>query len=163
MNKYLGNKPALALFLLPALILYSVILIYPVLQTVLRSFYDWDGLSTPTFSGLSNYRELFSDPLLANSLKNGLIFAIVLAVFQIGLGTLLALICADPRTRGRKNTENGLFYPGGSICNRGMPAVDRNLRPDPRSDQPAVRSLEYPISAKLAELSDNIDHCHRLR
>ncbi len=111
MNKYLGNKSALALFLLPALILYSVILIYPVLQTVLRSFYDWDGLSTLTFSGLNNYRELFSDPLLATSLKNGLIFAIVLAVFQIGLGTILALICADPRTRGRKILKTAYFIP----------------------------------------------------
>ncbi|AIQ45873.1 sugar ABC transporter permease [Paenibacillus sp. FSL R7-0273] len=111
MNKYLGNKPALALFLLPALILYSVILIYPVLQSVVRSFYDWDGLSTATFAGLSNYRELFSDPLLATSLKNGALFALVLVVFQIGLGTILALVCANPRVRGRKLLKTAYFIP----------------------------------------------------
>lgn len=111
MNKYLGNKPALALFLLPALILYSVILIYPVLQGVFRSFYEWDGLSTAEFIGLGNYRELFSDPLLATSLKNGLLFALVLVVFQIGLGTVLALVCADPRTRGRKLLKTAYFIP----------------------------------------------------
>lgn len=111
MNKYLGNKPALALFLLPALLLYSVILIYPVLQTVLRSFYDWDGLSTAAFTGLDNYRELFSDPLLSTSLKNGLLFAIVLAVFQIGLGTILALVCANPQIRGRKLLKTAYFIP----------------------------------------------------
>ncbi|MNC17221.1 Lactose transport system permease protein LacF [compost metagenome] len=111
MNKYLGNKSALALFLLPALLLYSVILIYPVLQTVVRSFYDWDGLSTAAFSGFANYRELFSDPLLSTSLKNGLIFALVLAVFQIGLGTVLALVCANPRTRGRKLLKTAYFIP----------------------------------------------------
>ncbi|KUP21904.1 sugar ABC transporter permease [Paenibacillus sp. DMB5] len=111
MNKYLGNKPALALFLLPALLLYSVILIYPVLQTVFRSFYDWDGLSTATFAGLANYRELFSDPLLGTSLKNGALFALVLAVFQIGLGTILALVCANPRVRGRKLLKTAYFIP----------------------------------------------------
>lgn len=111
MNKYLGNKPALALFLLPALLLYSVILIYPVLQTVFRSFYDWDGLSTATFAGLANYRELFSDPLLGTSLKNGALFALVLAVFQIGLGTILALVCANPRVRGRKLLKTAYFLP----------------------------------------------------
>lgn len=111
MNKYLGNKSALALFLLPALILYSVILIYPVLQTVFRSFYDWDGLSTATFTGLDNFRELFSDPLLGTSLKNGAIFALVLAVFQIGLGTILALVCANPKTRGRKLLKTAYFIP----------------------------------------------------
>ncbi|KWX80460.1 sugar ABC transporter permease [Paenibacillus riograndensis] len=111
MNKYLGNKSALALFLLPALLLYSVILIYPVLQTVVRSFYDWDGLSTADFSGIANYRELFNDPLLSTSLKNGLIFALVLAGFQIGLGTVLALVCANPRTRGRKLLKTAYFIP----------------------------------------------------
>ncbi|CQR54189.1 sugar ABC transporter permease [Paenibacillus sonchi] len=111
MNKYLGNKSALALFLLPALLLYSVILIYPVLQTVVRSFYDWDGLSTAAFSGIANYRELFNDPLLSTSLKNGLIFALVLAGFQIGLGTVLALVCANPRTRGRKLLKTAYFIP----------------------------------------------------
>ncbi len=111
MNKYLGNKSALALFLLPALLLYSVILIYPVLQTVVRSFYDWDGLSTAAFTGFANYRELFNDPLLSTSLKNGLIFALVLAAFQIGLGTVLALVCANPRTRGRKLLKTAYFIP----------------------------------------------------
>lgn len=111
MNKYLGNKTALTLFLLPALLIYSVVLIYPVLQTVFRSFYDWDGLSTPEFAGLSNYIDLFHDPLLITSLKNGGIFALVLVVFQIGLGTILALICADPRTRGRKFLKTAYFIP----------------------------------------------------
>ncbi len=111
MNRYLGNKPALALFLLPALLVYSVILIYPVLQGVFRSFFEWDGLSASTFIGLDNYKELMTDPLLAVSLKNGALFSLVLVVFQIGLGTVLALICADPRTRGRKFLKTAYFIP----------------------------------------------------
>lgn len=81
------------------------------LQSIVRSFYDWDGLSTATFAGLSNYRELFSDPLLATSLKNGGLFALVLAVFQIGLGTILALVCANPKVRGRKLLKTAYFIP----------------------------------------------------
>ncbi|MBB3113771.1 raffinose/stachyose/melibiose transport system permease protein [Paenibacillus phyllosphaerae] len=111
MNKYLGNKLAITLFLLPALLVYSVILIYPVLQTGFRSFYDWDGLSEATFTGLANYKELFADPLLTTSLRNGLIFAAVLAFFQIGLGTILALVCADERIRGRKLLKTAYFIP----------------------------------------------------
>lgn len=111
MNKYLSNKLAITLFLLPALLVYSVILIYPVLQTGYRSFFDWDGLSEATFTGLANYKELFADPLLTTSLRNGLIFAAVLAVFQIGLGTILALVCADERIRGRKLLKTAYFIP----------------------------------------------------
>lgn len=111
MHKYLSNRPAIALFLLPALLIYSVILIYPVLQSMFRSFYEWDGLSPAVFSGLSNYRELFADPLLYTSLKNGALFAVVLVIFQIGLGTILALICADQQTKGRKLLKTAYFIP----------------------------------------------------
>ncbi|AKG33724.1 carbohydrate ABC transporter permease [Paenibacillus durus] len=111
MNRYLSNKKAIALFLLPALLIYSVIIIYPVLQTVYRSFFNWDGLSTATWNGISNYRDLLEDPLLITSLRNGLLFALVLAVFQIGLGTVLALACADPRIKGRKLLKTSYFIP----------------------------------------------------
>ncbi|MDT3425989.1 raffinose/stachyose/melibiose transport system permease protein [Paenibacillus forsythiae] len=111
MNRYLSNKKAIALFLLPALLIYSVVIIYPVLQTVYRSFFNWDGLSTATWNGIGNYRELLEDPLLITSLRNGLIFALVLAVFQIGLGTVLALACADPRIKGRKLLKTSYFIP----------------------------------------------------
>ncbi|QWU17462.1 raffinose/stachyose/melibiose transport system permease protein [Paenibacillus sophorae] len=111
MNRYLSNKKAIALFLLPALLIYSVVIIYPVLQTVYRSFFNWDGLSTATWNGISNYRDLLEDPLLITSLRNGLIFALVLAVFQIGLGTVLALACADPRIKGRKLLKTSYFIP----------------------------------------------------
>ncbi|MFD1775702.1 carbohydrate ABC transporter permease [Paenibacillus rhizophilus] len=111
MNRYLSNKKAIALFLLPALLIYSVVIIYPVLQTVYRSFFNWDGLSTATWNGLSNYRDLLEDPLLITSLRNGLLFALVLAVFQIGLGTVLALACADPRIKGRKLLKTSYFIP----------------------------------------------------
>ncbi|MEK4877719.1 MULTISPECIES: carbohydrate ABC transporter permease [Paenibacillus] len=111
MHKYLGNKKAIMLFLLPALLIYSVVIIYPVLQSFYRSFFEWDGLSTATFNGFSNYVEMFDDPLLLTSLRNGLIFALVLAVFQIGLGTILALACADPRIKGRKLLKTAYFIP----------------------------------------------------
>ncbi|BCG57890.1 carbohydrate ABC transporter permease [Paenibacillus sp. URB8-2] len=111
MNRYLSNKKAIGLFLLPALLIYSVVIIYPVLQTVYRSFFNWDGLSTATWNGLSNYRDLLEDPLLITSLRNGLLFALVLAVFQIGLGTVLALACADPRIKGRKLLKTSYFIP----------------------------------------------------
>ncbi|NJJ39740.1 carbohydrate ABC transporter permease [Paenibacillus apii] len=111
MNRYLSNKKAIALFLLPALLIYSVVIIYPVLQTVYRSFFNWDGLSTATWNGISNYRDLLQDPLLITSLRNGLLFALVLAVFQIGLGTVLALACADPRIKGRKLLKTSYFIP----------------------------------------------------
>ncbi|MFF2907775.1 carbohydrate ABC transporter permease [Paenibacillus sp. NPDC057934] len=111
MRTYLGNKKAILFFLLPAMLIYTIIIIYPVLQTVYRSFYNWDGLSEATFNGLGNFRDLFTDPLLKTSLKNGGVFALVLVVFQIGLGTILALVCADVKVKGRKLLKTAYFIP----------------------------------------------------
>jgi raffinose/stachyose/melibiose transport system permease protein len=111
MKQYLGNKRAVVIFLTPALLLYSIIVFYPILQTFYRSLFDWDGLSAATFIGFKNFIDLASDPLLITSLKNGLIFALVIGVFQIGLGTFLALVCADPTVKGRKILKTAYFIP----------------------------------------------------
>ncbi|GGG07998.1 carbohydrate ABC transporter permease [Paenibacillus abyssi] len=111
MHKYLSNKTAIVLFMLPALLVYSIVIFYPVLQTVYRSLFEWDGLSEAVFIGLGNYSELMGDPLLLTSLRNGLVFAVVLVVFQIGLGTVLALVCADPKVKGRKLLKTAYFIP----------------------------------------------------
>jgi raffinose/stachyose/melibiose transport system permease protein len=111
MRTYISNKWAIAVFALPALLLYTLVVSYPVVQSLYRSFFDWDGLGTGTFSGLHNYVLLFQDPLLITSLKNGALFALVLVVFQIGLGTILALVCADVKVKGRKILKVGYFIP----------------------------------------------------
>ncbi|WP_239616078.1 carbohydrate ABC transporter permease [Cohnella mopanensis] len=111
MKTHLSNKKTIALFTLPALLIYTLIVAYPVLQALFRSFYEWNGLGGGTFIGIQNYIQLFEDPLLIRSLRNGALFALVLVVFQIGLGTLLALVCADPKVRGRKILKTGYFIP----------------------------------------------------
>jgi raffinose/stachyose/melibiose transport system permease protein len=111
MRTYISNKWAIAVFALPALLLYTLVVSYPVVQSLYRSFFDWDGLGAGTFSGLHNYVLLFDDPLLITSLKNGALFALVLVVFQIGLGTILALVCADVKVKGRKILKVGYFIP----------------------------------------------------
>ena len=83
MNKMMGNKKVIALFTLPTLALFTLIVFYPILQTVYRSFFDWNGLTTPIFTGLENYKKLFTDDLFYESMKNGLIFAAILVVFQV--------------------------------------------------------------------------------
>jgi raffinose/stachyose/melibiose transport system permease protein len=111
MRNFFGNKRAIATFALPALFLYTLIVTYPVVQSLYRSFFDWDGLGKGTFTGINNYVNLMNDPLLLTSLKNGGLFALVLVVFQIGLGTVLALICADAKIKGRKILKVGYFIP----------------------------------------------------
>lgn len=98
-------------FVLPALLLYTFILAIPVLQSTRMSFYAWDGLGTPVFSGLTNFRELFQDSDFFIALKNGAIFALVLVVFQIGLGSVFAFALATGGVRASRVFRDAFFLP----------------------------------------------------
>lgn len=111
MNKMMGNKRIIALFTFPALALFTVIVFYPILQTFYRSFFDWNGLTAPTFTGLKNYKKLFADNLFYESMKNGLLFAGILVVFQVGLATIFALILMNPKIRAKRFFRSAFFIP----------------------------------------------------
>ncbi|QJD82077.1 carbohydrate ABC transporter permease [Cohnella herbarum] len=111
MNKFLGNKAAILLFTLPTIVLFTVIVMWPTMQVFYRSMYDWDGLNPGKFIFLDNYIRLFEDRLFYTSLKNGAIFAAMLAVLQIGIGTVLALTISNKKIRGRKFLRVSYFIP----------------------------------------------------
>ena len=81
------------LFFLPALIIYLVFFIYPVLTGIFYSFTNWDGMTKAVkFIGLNNYRELFRDRRFVASIANTFEFAIIYTVFQNTFGIILALL-----------------------------------------------------------------------
>ena len=89
MNKVMADKKAIMIFTLPCLIFFGLIAFYPVFQTVIMSFFDWDGLTTKTFTGLANYIKLFQDRIFWTSFRNSFLVAGVLIVFEVILGTFL--------------------------------------------------------------------------
>src|SRR4051794_27267222 len=56
------------LFALPALVMYALFVLYPVLTSIQYSFYDWDGIGRSTWVGLDNYVSVFTDPRLLSSI-----------------------------------------------------------------------------------------------
>src|SRR5437764_4956595 len=70
----LGTWATPYLFLLPALVLYCVFLVYPMLDSFAISLTSWDGLSpTRPFVGLANYQRIFQDPVAITAFENNLI------------------------------------------------------------------------------------------
>lgn len=81
------------LFLLPALVIFTAFVIYPILASLYYSLTDWDGLAPDLhFVGFANFQQLFSDPSVLTDLKNTLIFAASVMVLQNGLALLFAII-----------------------------------------------------------------------
>lgn len=78
------------LFVIPAALLIIVLNFYPMIQAFLMSLQSGTG-NNLKFSGVSNYRRLFNDPLFLKSVGNVLIYL----VFQVPIMLLLALILAS--------------------------------------------------------------------
>jgi len=81
------------LFLLPALAFFLIFVIYPILQSVYYSLFNWKGLGPATdFIGLGNYLNILRDQVFLKAVAHGfLIVALSLAV-QLPLALALALM-----------------------------------------------------------------------
>lgn len=86
------NKAAIVLGLLPALLLYTVFAIYPILQSFYYSLMEWNGFAAMKFIGLDNYTKLFQDPLFWNSLKNNLLVVAASVFGQVPIALFIALL-----------------------------------------------------------------------
>lgn len=79
-------------FLLPALAIYVVFMIYPMIDSFIVSLYQWDGLSPEwTFIGLTNYIEFFKDTVSLLVFKNTLIWTGFSLLVPVSLGLVLAV------------------------------------------------------------------------
>ena len=83
------------LFLLPALVVYVSIVLFPMLQTIGYSFMDWNGIGEKTFAGLKNYSRMLSDKNLRTAFLNNMFFLLLGTVFQMFMGLLMATLLPE--------------------------------------------------------------------
>lgn len=99
------------LFVAPALIVFIVFSIYPILNTIFLSFYEWDMISpTKEFVGIKNYQTLFRDVKFYQTLSNTFVYMLL----TVGLGVILAIALAlflRKDTRINKFMQNLIFTP----------------------------------------------------
>lgn len=80
-------------FLIPALTLFLVFWIYPVLQLFYYSITNFNGINYDfDFVGLANYTKVLSNGTLSNSLKNTMIYAVFTVVLSNVIGMAIAMI-----------------------------------------------------------------------
>lgn len=77
------------LFLLPALILLGALVVYPIVFSVGRSFYDATG---SRFIGVRNYTDIFTAESTLTAIKNNLIWVVVAPTVVTTLGLIFAVL-----------------------------------------------------------------------
>ncbi len=101
----------IALFLAPALGLYLLFVVAPIVQATYYSLFDWSGLGPITnFVGLENYRRAVTDTVFLSAIRhNGIIILLSLGLqlpFALGLALIL-----NTRIRGRAILRLLFFAP----------------------------------------------------
>ncbi|WLR91118.1 carbohydrate ABC transporter permease [Shinella zoogloeoides] len=104
----------IGVFLLPAFIVYSAVMILPLIETLRLSLFNTvDGQST--FVGLSNFKVLFGDERWAadfwNALKNNFIFFVIHMLVQNPIGVALAAMLSLPKLRFAAAYRTAIFLP----------------------------------------------------
>ncbi len=86
------GEPWLDWMTLPALVVLAVVIAYPVIRTVVVSFYDYP-LITPdhAFVGWRNYRHLASDTVFWEALRNTVVYTTASVLGGMLIGVVLAL------------------------------------------------------------------------
>src|SRR5713226_5829317 len=98
-------------FTVPALVLLSIFLIYPIGYVVYLGFQRWDLLGSPQFIGLQNYNTiLFRDSAFLQSVGVTILFVVLAVPAQVGLGLFLAVLL-DSEFRGRTFFRTVFFIP----------------------------------------------------
>jgi multiple sugar transport system permease protein len=97
------------LFLAPAILFFAFYVIWPIYQSIMISFYDWDGLGEATFVGLGNYSELMDDSAFEVSLWNNLKW-LLFYLLAIPGGLFIALFLNQTVT-GIRIYKSLFFFP----------------------------------------------------
>ncbi|MGK9254070.1 carbohydrate ABC transporter permease [Paenibacillus humicus] len=88
----LRSRGFIAAALLPALIVFILFAIVPILWSVYYGFFQWKGMGQPKFIGFDNYSAMLQDPVFWRALKNNLILVVSAIAGQIPIALVGALL-----------------------------------------------------------------------
>ncbi|MBB6730946.1 carbohydrate ABC transporter permease [Cohnella zeiphila] len=108
---FFRSSSALNLMYVPALFLFGIFIVYPLIKGVQISFTEWDGYSQHhTWVGLKKYTQMFHDKKIGTTVRNTLIYGIGSTLFQNLLGLAYALFL-DRKIKGKGLMRTIVYLP----------------------------------------------------
>lgn len=87
------NRWSAYLYILPMFIFFAVFLVYPLVNTIRISFFEWNGIDPDmVFIGFRNYIEMFQDEVFYKAFSNFAIYALLVIILEMVLGFSLAYL-----------------------------------------------------------------------
>jgi len=99
------------LYILPAFIFYILFVLFPLGDTLITSFTEWNGISEKKWIGLENYSKNLSNKKIISSIKHSFILIIFYSFLPIIIGLLIAGIMIRVKIQGMATYRAILFLP----------------------------------------------------
>lgn len=96
-------------FIAPAFAMFSLFVIYPIIQSISLSFVQWQGVGPKTFVGFDNYKQLWDDPVFWKALINN-VYWLVLFLLAPVIGLFVALFL-NQKVFGIRLVKSLFFFP----------------------------------------------------
>jgi raffinose/stachyose/melibiose transport system permease protein len=94
----------------PAFGMYALFVLYPMLQSIQYSFYDWDGIGRAKPAGLDNWKAIFTQPELLHSVEHAFILIVFYSVLPVGLGLVAAALIRELRPGAFSTTARVMLF-----------------------------------------------------
>ncbi|MFF7365690.1 ABC transporter permease subunit [Streptomyces sp. NPDC008125] len=111
MHRVLGDRRAIALLLGPALLVYSLIMLVPMVWSLGYSFTKGNTIDGFTGNGVANFSRLVDDPAVRDALWFTLKYAVIVTAGQVVAGYLLALLYVFFLRRASALIRTLVFFP----------------------------------------------------
>ncbi|MHA7283272.1 carbohydrate ABC transporter permease [Arthrobacter sp. TMS2-4] len=111
MQSVLGDKKALIILLGPALLVYTLVMLVPIIWSMGYTFFSGNAISGFTFAGTDNFTRLFTDPEVRTALSFTVRYAIVITIGQILMGYALALMYVFILKKSSNIIRTLVFFP----------------------------------------------------
>ncbi|SFR66942.1 carbohydrate ABC transporter membrane protein 1, CUT1 family [Agromyces sp. CF514] len=111
MDKALGDKRTILILLGPALLVYSIIMLVPIVWSLGYTVMDGNPIVGFQFTGFDNFATFFSDPAAWEAIGFTLKYALVLTVLQVAVGYGLALLYVFWLRKASSLIRTIVFFP----------------------------------------------------
>ncbi|MEV7532950.1 carbohydrate ABC transporter permease [Streptomyces hydrogenans] len=111
MHRVLGDRRAILILLGPALLVYTLIMLVPMVWSLGYSFTKGNSIEGFTGSGLDNFTRLLDDPAVHEALWFTLKYAVIVTAGQVVAGYLLALLYVFFLKKASALVRTLVFFP----------------------------------------------------
>lgn len=111
MNPLLGDRRSTLILVGPALLIYSLVMLIPVIWSLGYTFFEGNAIVGFSFVGLQNFGDLIGDTKVHNALWFTLKYALVITVGQVAIGYLLSLLYVFVLRRSSSIVRTLVFFP----------------------------------------------------